>query len=95
MVPHPHVLQEMKGLPMPKRASCLIVGRHPQVPREVRVVCKQLTGVLQLGDCCQHLTIKANGNKVLTPPEFESAAGCGKGKNWKVGCLLGSLHNRV
>ena len=75
---------------MPKRASCLIIGRHPQVPREVRVVCKQLTGILQLGDCCSHLNIKAQGSKIMTPPEFEAAAGCSKGKNWKVsfGALL-------
>ena len=75
---------------MPKRASCLIIGRHPQVPREVRVVCKQLTGILQLGDCCSHLNIKAQGSKLMTPPEFEAAAGCSKGKNWKVsfGALL-------
>ena len=69
---------------MPKRASCLIIGRHPKVPREVRVVCKQLTGILQLGDCCSHLNIKTQGSKVMTPPEFEAAAGCSKGKNWKV-----------
>ena len=69
---------------MPKRASCLIIGRHPQVPREVRVVCKQLTGILQLGDCCSHLNIKTQGSKIMTPPEFEAAAGCSKGKNWKV-----------
>ena len=71
-------------MPMPKRASCLIIGRHPKVPREVRVVCKQLTGILQLGDCCSHLNIKTQGSKVMTPPEFEAAAGCSKGKNWKV-----------
>ena len=70
---------------MPKRASCLIIGRHPQVPREVRVVCKHLTGILQLGDCCSHLNIKTQGSKIMTPPEFEAAAGCSKGKNWKVG----------
>jgi len=69
---------------MPKRASCLIIGRHPQVPREVRVICKQLTGILQLGDCCSHLNVKTQDSKILTPPEFEAAAGCSKGKNWKV-----------
>lgn len=67
----------------PKRASCLIIGRHPHVPREVRVICKQLTGRLQLGECCQHLTILAPGNELMSPPEFEAAAGCSKGKNWK------------
>ena len=71
-------------MPMPKRAACLIIGRHPQVPREVRVICKQLTGILQLGDCCSHLNVKTQDSKILTPPEFEAAAGCSKGKNWKV-----------
>ncbi len=83
-------------MPMPKRASCLIIGRHPQVPREVRVVCKQLTGILQLGDCCSHLNIKTQGSKIMTPPEFEAAAGCSKGKNWKVSfgaaCSLSEHH---
>ena len=73
---------------MPKRASCLIIGRHPQVPREVKVVCKQLTGVLQLRDCCSHLSIRAPGNILMTPPEFEAAAGCSKGKNWKVSLII-------
>ena len=69
---------------MPKRASCLIIGRHPQVPHEVNVTCKQLSGVLQLGQCCSHLSIKVGGNQLMTPPEFEAAAGCSRGKNWKV-----------
>lgn len=83
-------LQEMQGLQVPsKRASCLIIARHPQVPRELKVTCKQLTGVLQLGDCCTNLTIKMQGDKLMTPPEFEAAAGCSKGKNWKVGHMFG------
>lgn len=82
----PSALQEPRGVgggTAPKRASCLIIGRHPHVPREVRVICKQLTGRLQLGECCQHLTILAPGNELMSPPEFEAAAGCSKGKNWK------------
>ena len=80
----------MQGLQVPsKRASCLIIARHPQVPRELKVTCKQLTGVLQLGDCCTHLTIKMQGGELMTPPEFEAAAGCSKGKNWKVGHMFG------
>ncbi|KAL3132880.1 hypothetical protein ABBQ38_006799 [Trebouxia sp. C0009 RCD-2024] len=77
------ILMEPRCGTAPKRASCLIIGRHPQVPREVRVICKQLMGRLQLGECCQHLTILAPGNELMSPPEFEAAAGCSKGKNWK------------
>ena len=77
------LLQEIRKGPMPRRASCLIIGRHPQVPREVKVICKQLTGVLQLGDCCSYLNIATQGS-TMTPPDFEAAAGCSKSKNWKV-----------
>lgn len=77
-------LQETRSVAAPKRASCLIIGRHPQVPPQVRVICKQLTGRLQLGECCQHLNIIASGNELMSPSEFEAAAGCSKGKNWKV-----------
>ena len=77
-------VQEPRNVSAPKRASCLIIGRHPQVPQEVKIICKQLTGRLQLGECCQHLNIIASGNQVMSPPEFEAAAGCSKGKNWKV-----------
>ncbi|KAL0024429.1 hypothetical protein WJX77_002107 [Trebouxia sp. C0004] len=85
---------ELRGVPMPKRASCLIIGRHPQVPREVRVVCKQLTGILQLGDCGSHLHIKTHGSKIMTPPEFETAAGCSKGKNWKANIKVQGSNGR-
>ena len=77
-------VQELEGMTMPKRASCLIIGRHPEAPKEVRVICKQLTGLLQLGNCGACLCIKVPGSKVMTPPEFEATAGCSKGKNWKV-----------
>ena len=52
----------------------------------MRVACRQLVGTLLLGDCCQQLKIQvaALGNKLLSPSEFEAAAGCSKGKNWKV-----------
>jgi len=36
-----------------------------------------------LGDCCQQLKILHNGSE-MAPPDFEAAAGCSKGKNWKV-----------
>ncbi|KAL0031901.1 hypothetical protein WJX79_004281 [Trebouxia sp. C0005] len=85
---------QLRGVPMPKRASCLIIGRHPQVPREVRVVCKQLTGILQLGDCCSHLNIKTQDSKIMTPPEFEAAAGCSKGKNWKANIKVQGSNGR-
>ena len=77
-------VQELEGMTMPKRASCLIIGRHPEAPKEVRVICKQLTGLLQLGNCGARLCIKVPGSKVMTPPECEATAGCSKGKNWKV-----------
>jgi len=65
--------------------SC-ISQPYPQAPREVRVACRQLVGTLLLGDCCQQLKIQVSvlGNKLLSPSEFEAAAGCSKGKNWKV-----------
>jgi len=79
-------LQEPRADFVSKRASCVIIGRHPQAPREVRVACRQLVGTLLLGDCCQQLKIQVSvlGNKLLSPSEFEAAAGCSKGKNWKV-----------
>lgn len=76
-----------------KRTSCVIIGRHPQAPREVRVACRQLVGTLLLGDCCHQLKIQVSvlGNKLLSPSEFEAAAGCSKGKNWKANIkVLGS-----
>ncbi|KAA6426272.1 MAG: hypothetical protein FRX49_03384 [Trebouxia sp. A1-2] len=85
--------QEPRADFVTKRASCVIIGRHPQVPREVRVACRQLVGTLLLGDCCQQLKIQVSvlGNKLLSPSEFEAAAGCSKGKNWKANIkVLGS-----
>ncbi|KAL0048769.1 hypothetical protein WJX82_010587 [Trebouxia sp. C0006] len=85
--------QEPRADFVSKRASCVIIGRHPQAPREVRVACRQLVGTLLLGDCCQQLKIQvaALGNKLLSPSEFEAAAGCSKGKNWKANIkVLGS-----
>jgi len=76
-------LQEPRAESAPKRASCVITGRHPNTPRQVAVVCRQLTGTLVLGDCCQQLKILHNGSE-MAPPDFEAAAGCSKGKNWKV-----------
>ena len=49
-----------------------------------------------LGDCCQQLKILHNGSE-MAPPDFEAAAGCSKGKNWKVSnrCpLSGDMKNR-
>ena len=65
---------------------CLIISRHAQLPREVLVMCKQITGTLLLGDVRQELKVRVNlaGNAVMSPSEFEAAAGCSKGKNWKV-----------
>lgn len=66
---------------------CLIVARHIQAPQEVPVVCKQIMGSLLLGSVREELRIRLNlpGNpSVLSPSEFEAAAGCSKGKNWKV-----------
>ena len=79
-------MQEPRSDYVSKRASCVIIGRHPHAPREVRVACRQLTGTLLLRDCCAQLQIRAASlsNKLLSPPEFEAAAGCSKGKNWKV-----------
>ena len=80
------VLQELKGTPWLKRMPCLIIGRHPQAPRDVPIVCKQITGSLLLGNVREELRIRPNlaGNQLLSPSEFEAAAGCSKGKNWKV-----------
>ena len=81
------VLQELKTLPWLKKTPCLIIGRHPQAPREVPVVCKQITGSLLLGNVRDELRIKPNlpqDPSVLSPSDFEAAAGCSKGKNWKV-----------
>ena len=66
---------------------CLIISRHPQLPREVLVMCKQITGTLLLGDVRQELKVRVNihGSPIMSPSEFEAAAGCSKGKNWKVG----------
>ncbi len=79
-------MQEPRSDFVSKRASCVIIGRHPNAPREVRVACRQLIGTLLLADCCQQLKIQAASlaNKLLSPSEFEAAAGCSKGKNWKV-----------
>ncbi|DBB04332.1 hypothetical protein WJX77_004983 [Trebouxia sp. C0004] len=85
--------QEPRADFVTKRASCVIIGRHPQAPREVRVACRQLVGILLLGDCCQQLKIQVSvlGNKLLSPSEFEAAAGCSKGRNWKANIkVLGS-----
>ena len=58
--------------------------RHPEAPKEVKVICKQLTGMLQLGNCGSRLHITLQGGQSMTPPDFEATAGCSKGKNWKV-----------
>lgn len=65
---------------------CLIIGRHGQLPREVLVVCKQITGTLLLNNVREELKVRVNlqGNQTVSPSEFEAAAGCSKGKNWKV-----------
>ena len=65
---------------------CLIIGRHAQLPREVLVVCKQITGTLLLNNVREELKVRVNlqGNQTVSPSEFEAAAGCSKGKNWKV-----------
>lgn len=79
-------MQELKNTPWLKRMPCLIIGRHPHAPREVPVVCKQITGSLLLGNVREELRIKPNSPQtpaVLSPSEFEAAAGCSKGKNWK------------
>lgn len=81
-------LQELTETPWLKRMPCLVIGRHPQAPREVSVVCKQISGTLLLGDVRQELRIRSHseGRPVLSPADFEAAAGCSKGKNWKVPC---------
>ncbi len=84
-------LQEPRAESAPKRVSCVITGRHPNTPRQVAVVCRQLTGTLVLGDCCQQLKILHNGSE-MAPPDFEAAAGCSKGKNWKVSKQRGWSH---
>ena len=89
LVPTPLLLymQELKNTPWLKRMPCLIIGRHVQAPREVPVVCKQLTGSLLLGSVREELRIRPNvpgDPSMLSPSEFEAAAGCSKGKNWKV-----------
>ena len=92
------VLQiDFKAGPVPKRASCQILARHPQAPYFVPVICKQLTGKLLLERCGCHLQIKADcpGYPLLTPAEFEAAAGCSKGKNWKVKLLLSNSSERT
>lgn len=76
-------LQEPRAESAPRRPSCIIIGRHLDTPSEVPVVCRQLTGTLLLSDCCQQLRIRYNGSEVA-PSDFEAAAGCNKGKNWKV-----------
>ncbi|KAL0018043.1 hypothetical protein WJX79_010825 [Trebouxia sp. C0005] len=78
-------LQELKGTPWLKRMPCLIIGRHAQLPRDVRVVCKQITGTLLLNSVREELRVRVDlqGNQIISPSEFETAAGCNKGKNWK------------
>ncbi len=68
-------VQEPRAESAPRRQSCTIIGRHPDTPSEVPVVCRQLTGTLLLSDCCQQLRIRYNGSE-LAPPDFEAAAGC-------------------
>ena len=88
-------MQELRSDFVSRRASCVIIGRHPDAPREVRVACRQLIGILLLADCCQQLKIRVPSlaNKLFSPSEFEAAAGCSKGKNWKVINCLG-IHSR-
>ena len=64
----------------------MIIGRHQQAPIEVPVVCKHVTGRLLLGNVREELRIRADlpNKPVYSPSEFEAAAGCSKGKNWKV-----------
>ena len=79
-----------------KRMPCLIIGRHPEAPKEVSVVCKQISGSLLLGDVKQELRIRSHteGRPVLSPADFEATAGCSKGKNWKVShAFLNGRHN--
>ncbi|DBA78138.1 TPA: hypothetical protein ACH3X2_008106 [Trebouxia sp. C0005] len=85
--------QEPRAESAPKRASCVITGRHPNVPRQVAVVCRQLTGTLVLGDCCQQLKVLHNGSE-MAPPDFEAAAGCSKGKNWKANIKVQGSNGR-
>ena len=82
----PMCAQELRGTPWLKRMPCLIIGRHPQTPREVTVICKQISGTLLLGDIKQELRVRCHqpGHPLLSPAEFEALAGCSKGKNWKV-----------
>lgn len=86
-------MQALTGTPWLKRMPCLIIARHPQTPREVTVVCKQISGTLLLQDVRQELRIRSHteGNPVLSPADFEAAAGCSKGKNWKVRCTWQEL----
>ncbi|DBB04334.1 hypothetical protein WJX77_010670 [Trebouxia sp. C0004] len=85
--------QEPRAESAPKRASCVITGRHPNTPRQVAVICRQLTGTLVLGDCCQQLKILHNGSE-MAPPDFEAAAGCSKGKNWKANIKVQGSNGR-
>lgn len=86
--------QEPRADSAPKRASCVITGRHPDTPAQVPVVCRQLTGTLLLGECCQQLKILHNGSEVL-PPDFEAAAGCSRGKNWKASIKVQGSNGRT
>lgn len=87
---------ELRGGPVPKRASCLIIARHPQAPPQIPVICKQLTGMLMLGKSCDQLKIRADseGRPVLSPADFEAAAGCSKGKNWKANIKVQGSNGR-
>ena len=76
-------MQEPTAESAHRGTSYNIIGRHPDTPREVPVVCRQLTGTLLLRDCFQQLRIRYKGSEVA-PPDFEVAAGCSKSKNWKV-----------
>ena len=76
-------IQEVKGNSWQKRTPCLIVARHAQLPREVPVVCKQIRGVLLLGNVRKELTIRSSqlGNPtIMSTADFETAAGCSNGK---------------
>ncbi|DBB01365.1 TPA: hypothetical protein ACH3X1_013686 [Trebouxia sp. C0004] len=85
--------QEPRAESAPRRQSCIIIGRHPDTPSEVPVVCRQLTGTMLLSDCCQQLRIRYNGSE-LAPPDFEAAAGCSKGKNWKANIKVQGSNGR-
>ena len=76
-------------MPATVMSSWLVLECHPQLPEEVPVVCKHLTGMLQLCPAGSHLSIKLTGpgcHGTVSPPELEAMLGLTH--DWKVHCCL-------